>query len=138
MEMTVFSAVYQWVANNGIVAGVVSNFAYDSIKTITKTLKQKVGNYFSDETKMDAFVDAICINGAKNVAKPHRDVEDIYEDITGESMPAELIEKLKEWMLDNKPQLDSIAKNTNKFNIGSQNAGRDIVNVQGNMTINNK
>jgi hypothetical protein len=62
-------------------------------------------------------------------------VEDSFEEITGEKFNNELYDEIKKWIEENQGQISNVSKmkfkNEGGFNIGIQNAGKNIYNIQG-------
>lgn len=136
MEPTVMAVFGQWVIN-GVVSGVVANITYDGIKSLKESFKKKMLGLFEEKEELEEYFKAVAETPSINKLKPIRDVEDIYEEITKRSMPTEFVESFKEWIIENKDQINKMAINTSTINIQSQNAGRDILNIQGGAVINN-
>ncbi|KAF6700422.1 MULTISPECIES: hypothetical protein [Bacillus] len=137
MEPTIIAAFTGWVIN-GVVAGVTANLTYDTMKHFKAKFINKFSGFFNNEEQAEEYLKCIGDTPSRNINKPFRDVEDSYELIVKKELPDSFIPLLKEWILENKEELNKIAtKNNNTLNIGSQTAGRDVINVQGHQTINN-
>jgi hypothetical protein len=137
MEPTIIAAFTGWVIN-GVVAGVTANLTYDTMKHLRSKFVDKFGKFFKNKEQVEEYFKCIGDTPSRNINKPFRDVEDSYELIAKNQLPDSFLPLLKEWILDNKDEINKIASiNNNSLSIGSQTAGRDVINVQGNQTINN-
>ncbi|AET66374.1 hypothetical protein Desor_0684 [Desulfosporosinus orientis DSM 765] len=111
---------------------ITSGITYDVIKKLAKPFTERLAHFFGDVDKTENFMRQIIEKPSRNPHKPRRDVEDIYEEITSNQLPEELYEELEAWIAENREFLKEAATSrgvqfTQK--IGSQTAGRDIVNA---------
>ncbi|MGA4501066.1 hypothetical protein ACPC0Q_27310 [Bacillus bombysepticus] len=136
MEPTIIAAFSTW-AINGVVSGVVANITYEGIKTLKGKFKSKMAQFFKDDSQAENFLKLLGEEKVVNTTKPFRDIEDAYESITNNDMPKEFMETFKGWILENKNVFEELQSAAGSMNIQSQSAGRDIINIQGNSTINN-
>lgn len=136
MEPTIFAAFSYW-AINGVVSGVVANITYDGIKSLKGKFKTKMAKYFNDDDEIENYLKAVVEQKVINIKKPYRDIEDVYEIITKRDIPEEFSIAFKEWVKENKSELVEVDSQVKTINVQSQSAARDIINIQGNSTINN-
>lgn len=142
MEATVFSSLFAW-AQGAITTGIAGNFAYDGLKKLAQSFKNRFNKFFSSEDDVERFFEALCKVRAKNPDKPYRDAEDLYEEATHSTLKddvrTQLFDEVKSWMQDNRELIVNISthQHDNEFsiNIGSQKA-KNIVNIQGTANIN--
>ncbi|WP_027624497.1 hypothetical protein [Clostridium lundense] len=129
-----------WVANNWAVSAIVGGLTWDVVKaTLAVPFKSKLGKWFTNDAEAEVYLENICEKSAINKTKPYRDVEDIFEKFTGNEMPAEFIEQLKELIIDSKSIIDEMNKKAEiVFNVKEQKAGRDINNINGSQITINK
>ncbi|MHC0632869.1 hypothetical protein ACYE2N_00490 [Flavobacterium sp. MAHUQ-51] len=121
----------------GIASKVIASATYDGLKKVLdfSTLKSRISKFFKKEEDADKYIETICNTESKNSSKPFRDVEDCYEEVSGESYNEELYNEVKKWIEENQEQITKVSKmefeNEKGFNIGVQNAGKNIFNIQG-------
>lgn len=139
---TIFSSICDFLLANqagitGFASNVIAGAAYDGLKNVIdfSSLNNRIKKFFKKEETTEEFIVAVCNTKSQNTAKPYRDVEDIFEQITGEKYSTELFDEIKIWIEKNKDQISSASKmefkNKGGFNIGIQNAGKNILNIQG-------
>ena len=136
---TIFSSVCAFLLANqaDIASKVIASATYDGLKKVLdfSSLKAKINRFFKKEEDAEKYLETICNTESKNIAKPYRDVEDIFEEMTGDKFDNELYDEIKNWIEENRGQLSNVSKmqfkNESGFNIGIQNAGKNIFNVQG-------
>lgn len=120
-----------------IASKVIASATYDGLKKVLdfSTLKNRISNFFQKEEDTDKYIEIICNTESKNTSKPFRDVEDSYEEISGKPFNEELYNEVKKWIEENQEQITNVSKmefkNEKGFNIGIQNAGKNIFNIQG-------
>lgn len=141
---TVFASLCSFLTDQeaAIAASVIASGTYELIKGSIDLmgLKKKVSAFFKDESQSEIFIKDMCELKAKNPEKPYRDIEDLYEKITGKEFHKEFYEELKQWILINKDSIVNAPKmqfnNQGGFNIGIQNAGNNLFNIQGDFNAN--
>ncbi|MFI2959728.1 hypothetical protein [Priestia sp. JSM ZJ58] len=138
MEPTIVGAFTGWVIN-GVVSGITANLTYDKMKQLKPKFVERFKAFFDSSEQTEEYFKCIGETVSKNVNKPIRDIEDSYELVAKQNLPDSFISIFREWILENKEDINKMASslNANSLNIGTQNAGRDIINVQGRQTINN-
>ena len=136
---TIFSSVCAFLLANkaAILSKVIASASYDGLKKVLdfSTLKEKISKFFKKEDDVEKYLEAICNTESKNEAKPDRDIEDCFEEITGDKYDSELFNEIKNWVEENEGQISNVSKmefkNKGGFNIGIQNAGKNIINIKG-------
>lgn len=136
---TIFSSVCAFLLANkaDIASKVIASAAYDGLKKVLdfSSLRTKISKFFKKEEDAEKYLETICNTESKNTAKPYRDIEDSFEEITGEKFDTELYNEIKNWVEENQGQISNVSKmefkNEGGFNIGIQNAGKNIFNIQG-------
>lgn len=136
---TIFSSVCAFLLANkaDIASKVIASATYDGLKKVLdfSSLRTKISKFFKKEEEAEKYLETICNTESKNIAKPYRDIEDSFEDITGEKFDNELYNEIKNWVEENQSQISNVSKmefkNEGGFNIGIQNAGKNIFNIQG-------
>lgn len=139
MDDVVIVKVLEWlgitIAGNMVSKG--SDVVLNKIKeTFSKAFKEKFGTVEESEE----FIEKIYEDKSKSPQKPKRDIEDIFERITGSEPSGEVLNEIIEWIKANSQALKEgldLKETQSEINIGSQKAQRDIINIQGNLTINN-
>ncbi len=141
VEGSILVEIFKWV---GITAagGIIKTEAAEYFKTLKKQFINKFLPYFKNEQEAELYYDNIADTKAKHPKKPNRDIEDTYEEITSKEYNVEFEQKLKEWVKENEGILNTLFVKkelvNNEFNVNLQQAGRDVINVNGNVTINNR
>lgn len=136
---TILSGVCDFILANkaSIVSSVIARATYDGLKKVLdfSLLKQKIKRFFPNEEIADQYIETICNEEVINPAKPYRDIEDSYENLTGQPYNEDLYKEIKQWVEEHSEQIINVSKmdfnNENGFNIGTQNAGNNIYNIQG-------
>ncbi|MET3029192.1 hypothetical protein ABXT06_21115 [Flavobacterium sp. UW10123] len=144
--ITIFSAVSAFVLAHkaDIASKVVASATYDIIKNTVDFagLKKRLTNYFKNDSETDTYLQTICSSESVNVSKPKRDIEDTYESLTGQKFDDKIFEEISSWIKENESQLTKVSamefNNTNGFNIGVQNAKKNIINITGDYKPNKK
>ena len=139
MENIVIVEVLKWlgitVAGNAVSKS--SEIAFNKIKeSFSKVFNEKFGTV----EKSEEFIDKIYKDKSFFPKKPKRDIEDLFENITGKEPSSEVLNEIIDWMKNNNQILNEVlvTKGTQLgISIGSQKADRDIINIQGNAIINN-
>lgn len=139
MDNKIIIEVLKWV---GIVSasGIVSTKANLIFKSLEDSFKKKFLPFFKSEEEVDEYYNTIVNKKSINPKKPNRDLEDIYEEITKNTFDSKFIDEIKKWIIDNKEIFQNVwtISENKSFIIKEQKANRDIINVSGNVTINNK
>lgn len=136
---TIFSSVCAFLLAHkaDIASKVIASATYDGLKKVLdfSTLRSKIAKFFKKDEDSEKYLENICNREAKNSAKPYRDIEDSFEEITGEKFNTELYDEIERWVKENHEQISNVSKmefkNEGGFNIGVQNAGKNIFNIQG-------
>ncbi|MCT3991086.1 hypothetical protein HZQ23_08165 [Elizabethkingia anophelis] len=134
---TIFESVVTFLLAEkaGIASKVLASATYDILKKSLNfsALKMKIRNMFKSDSETQQFIDGLCETPATN--NYHNDVTGLYSATTGNVAPENLIFLLEEWIKENKESIEDInniqISNSSGFNIGVQNAKRDIINIQG-------
>lgn len=143
---TIFAALCGVIlAESGNIAtGVIASATYDGLKKVIDlpSLGNKIRKFFKSDDETNRYIEDLCTNPSVNPKKPFRDIEDYYEELTGNEYNDELFSTIKDWVQKHSQQIITASEMTftNKkgFNIGSQHAGQDIINVQGDFYKNHK
>lgn len=139
MEDIVIVKILEWLGITvaGNMVSKSSDVVLNKIKgTFSKVFKEKFGTV----EKSEEFIEKIYEDKSKSPQKPKRDIEDIFEKITGSEPSGEVLNEIVEWIKANNQVLKEgldLKEAQSGINIGSQKAKRDIINIQGNLTINN-
>lgn len=136
---TIFSSLCAFILAHkaDIATKVIASATYDGLKKVLdfSSLKSKISKFFKKDEDAEKYLEKICNSESKNSAKPYRDVEDSFEEISGEKFNNELYDEIKKWIEENQGQISNVSKmefkNEGGFNIGIQNAGKNIYNIQG-------
>ncbi len=134
---TIFAALAAFFLNHGadIAGKMVASAGYDILKGTAKGLTSHIKGFFSSEKQAESFVEEICTRENEEGADPKLTVEKLYQQLTGNSSPAELLNTMKEWFEENRETLSQSVtasfNNTSGFNIGAQQAGGNINNIAG-------
>lgn len=136
---TVFSSLCAFLLAHkaDIASKVIASATYDGLKKVLDfdKLKRRISKFFKKEEEAEDYLKKLCTEPSKDPAKPHRDVEDSFEALTGAQFNNELFEEIKKWMEENQQSIVEVSKmdfkNESGFNIGVQNAGKNIYNIQG-------
>jgi GTP-sensing pleiotropic transcriptional regulator CodY len=134
---TIFDSIVDFLITEkaGIASKVLASATYDVLKTNLpfNSLKQKIGNMFKKERDADTFIKELCEKPATDSYQ--KDVANVYLETTGIVAPDNLVALLEEWIKENRQSIENInniqISNSSGFNIGVQNAKKDIINIQG-------
>lgn len=137
--ITVFSALCDFVLQYKaeIASKVIASAAYDGLKKVLdfKSLINRIRKFFKSEKDAEAYVKTICETNAGNPEDLDKDLEHHYKELSGEKPVLEMIKELKNWIKENQTAISSITEinfsNQKGFNIGVQNAKKNIYNIQG-------
>lgn len=141
MGKSILQQFSQWVSNNWTASAIAGGITWDIVKDyLVSPFAKKFRRYFKDDNQIRSFLELLYKNRAINEDKPYRDVEDRYEELTGKDMPEDFIEELKQFIIDHSNLIDNMnMESRNTFNIGSQQAKRDIYNINNSkVNINNR
>ena len=119
-----------------IASSIIASASYETIKKALNFtgLKRRITKFFISEEQIEEYLQEICEKESKNPHKPERDIKDSYEDITGEKFRPELFDEIKLWIKENEEAISKTTMNFESesgFNIGVQNAGKNIFNIKG-------
>ncbi|RZL51068.1 MAG: hypothetical protein EOP00_01125 [Pedobacter sp.] len=136
---TIFSSVCAFLLAHkaDIASKVIASATYDGLKKVLdfSSLRSRISKFFKKEEDAEKYLETICNAKSKNIAKPYRDIEDSFEELTSEKFDGELYNEIKNWVEKNQVQISNVSKmefkNEGGFNIGIQNAGKNIFNIQG-------
>lgn len=136
---TILSSLCTFVLDHkdDIASKVIASATYDGLKKVLdfSSLKTKISKFFKNEQETEKYLEIICNSESKNVSKPYRDIEDSFEEMTGQKFENELYNEIQNWIEENQSQISNVSKmefkNKGGFNIGVQNAGKNIYNIQG-------
>lgn len=137
--VTIFSALCTFLlaSKSEIALHLIAHATYDGLKNVLHfaALKTRIKKFFTKEEDADKYLESICNKESKNISEPIRDIKTSYEELTGETFPNELYDEIKNWIVENADQITKVSKmdfsNIKGFNIGVQNAGKNIINIQG-------
>lgn len=140
---TILSSIYDFfIAHDGDMASkILASAGYDVLKNSVdfKSLKDKITKFFTKDEDVEKFISSLATSTLEANVKPEDAVKAKYEKLVGQPFEDEILESVKTWLTDNKEQIKTInvvsISNSSGFNIGTQTAGRDVVNVAGNYTI---
>lgn len=142
--MSILSTIIEFLDHEkaGIASKVIASASYDFLKKHLNfsSLKGKISGFFQKEEIADQFIAEICnTQGTTNALK---DIDQTYFKLTGDDLPVKLISMFEEWFTENKEIIKEVnnisVQSSSGFIIGSQSAGHDVINIQGDYTINNK
>lgn len=144
--LTIFSAASAFILayKADIASKVIASATYDVLKNTIdfSPLKERLSKFFKKDTDIDTYLETICSQESVNTSKPQRDIEDVFESVTGEKYNEEMFTEIKGWIKENESVLTQVSKmefsNTNGFNIGVQNAKKNIINISGDYKPNQK
>jgi GTP-sensing pleiotropic transcriptional regulator CodY len=135
--ITIFDSIVDFLIAEkaGIASKVLASATYDMLKSNLpfNSLKQKIGSMFKKERDADTFIKELCEKPASDSYQ--KDVANVYLETTGNVAPDNLVAILEEWVKENRQSIENInnvqISNSSGFNIGVQNAQKDIINIQG-------
>jgi hypothetical protein len=135
--ITIFDSIVDFLITEkaGIASKVLASASYDILKANLpfKSLKQRIGNMFKTERDADTFLKELCEKPA--VDSYQNDIAAVYLTTTGTVAPDNLVTLLEEWIKENRQSIENVnniqISNSSGFNIGVQNAKKDIINIQG-------
>lgn len=136
---TIFSTVCAFLLAHKaeIATKVIASATYDGLKKVLdfSSLKTKIKRFFKKEEDVEKYVETICNTESKNPSNPYKDIEDSFKELTGNKFDADLLNEITSWVEENQGQIADVSKmefkNAGGFNIGIQNAGKNIFNIQG-------
>lgn len=136
---TIFSSICAFVLahKSEMTAGVIAHATYDGLRKVLdfSSLKTRIRKFFKKDEDIEKYLETICNRKAINNQKPLRDIEDSFEEVAGEKFDNELYNEIKKWIEENEGQITEVSKmdfkNESGFNIGVQNAAKNIFNIQG-------
>ncbi|MGF7028587.1 hypothetical protein [Sphingobacterium multivorum] len=135
--MTILSEIVAFLNQDptGIASSVIASASYDFLKNTLnfKSLKTKIGKLFRSEKETEIFIQNLCERPASNNVES--DIKALYQETTGSQAPLDIQSLLVDWLKENKHAIENInniqISHSSGFNIGVQNAARDIINIQG-------
>nr|WP_314494553.1 hypothetical protein [uncultured Chryseobacterium sp.] len=135
--ITIFDSIVDFLITEkaGIASKMLASASYDILKANLpfKSLKQRIGNMFKTERDADTFLKELCEKPATDSYQ--KDVANVYLETTGIVAPDNLVTLLEEWVKENRQSIENVnniqISNSSGFNIGVQNAKKDIINIQG-------
>ncbi len=139
-EATIIAALYAFLDTHkeGIASQVIASASYDVLKKSLNfsSLKKKLMIFFEKEEDSERFIEAICNQTVTPDSPTDTEVQKVYENISGMPYDDKILSSLKEWLVENKQAIQNLnivtnSNNSGGFNIGSQNAGRNIYNIKG-------
>lgn len=135
MKETILMSVCKWVFKQFNFEENIEEISNDVLKScLWSPLKNKLIQFFSSKKESEAFIDKIAQQPATNNAEPYRDIEDIYEEITGNNTAQELWLQMIECLKENSEQLKKACDlytnmNSSQFYIGNQFNNGDVTNI---------
>lgn len=121
-----------------IASKVIASATYDGLKKTLdfSALKKKLGAFFSKEEDSEKFIETICNESIADDASTNDAMKQAYEKISGHQFNDQIMSSIKEWLSENDVALQNLnvvsnTGNSGGFNIGSQKAGHNIYNIQG-------
>ncbi|WEA00709.1 hypothetical protein [Mucilaginibacter sp. SJ] len=137
---TILAGLYAFldVHKEDIASKIIASASYDILKKSLdfSALKRKLGSFFKKENDSENFVEALCNKQITADAEITQEVKQVYEEISGQKFDDQILKVVNEWLSDSKGAIENLnivnnTGNSGGFNIGSQNAGRNIFNIQG-------
>lgn len=140
MKPSILIAISQWVMKNFRVGESLKEVGTEILqKCLWIPLKNKIINFFSSEKETDEFIEQLITTEAKNVQKPERDVEDLYETIKGETPSKSLFDSIAAFLCENQELIKqmNLASNSSSDTITYFQKAENIYNNKGvqNITI---
>jgi hypothetical protein len=137
---TILAGLYAFLNahKEDIATKVIASATYDGLKKTLdfSALKKKLGSFFSKEEDSDKFIEALCNESITAGSSAGDALKQTYEQISGHPFNDQILASIKEWLSDSEGAINNLTVvsntgNSGGFNIGSQNAGRNIYNIQG-------
>jgi len=137
---TIIAALYAFLDahKEGIASQVIASASYDVLKKSLNfsSLKKKLVSFFKKEEDREKFIEAICNQTVLPDSPTDAEVQKVYENISGMPYDDKILSSINEWLVENKQAIQNLniitnSNNSGGFSIGSQNAGRNIYNIQG-------
>lgn len=137
---TILAGLYAFLNahKEDIASKVIASATYDGLKKTLdfSALKKKLGSFFNKEEDSEKFIEAICSENIAAGVSAGDAVKQLYEQISGHQFNDQIISSIKEWFSESEVAIQNLTVvsntgNSGGFNIGSQNAGRNILNIQG-------
>ncbi len=144
--LTIFSAVSAFVLayKADIASKVIASATYDVLKNTIdfSSLKERIKKFFKNDTEVDTYLETICSQASVNTSKPQRDIEDVFESVTGEKYNEDMFTEIKRWIKENESVLTQVSKmdffKPNGFNIVLNTEKKNIINISGDYKPNQK
>jgi hypothetical protein len=128
-----------------IASKVIASACYDILKKSLNfgTLKSKLQGFFKKDQDSEKFIETLCEQKMTSDGSADEAVKKAYESIAEQPFDEKVLTLINDWLSENKEAIQNLTviNNTNNsggFNIGSQNAGSNIYNIQGDFKPGNK
>ncbi len=136
---TIFSSICAFLLAHkaDIATKVIASATYDGLKKVINlsSLKDRIKKFFSKDDEAEKFLEIICTKEIIGNVPPIEAVNENYKALTGNQAETGLYNEIEKWIQENEGQIITIGKmdfkNKGGFNIGIQNASKDIYNIQG-------
>lgn len=137
---TILAGLYAFLDahKEDIASKVIASATYDGLKKTLdfSALKKKLGAFFSKEEDGEKFIETICNESIAADASANDAMKQAYEQISGQQFNDQIMSSIKEWFSESDIAIQNLTVvsntgNSGGFNIGSQNAGHNIYNIQG-------
>ncbi|EGT5043876.1 hypothetical protein DAF96_12025 [Clostridioides difficile] len=106
---------------NFIGISIAGGITWDLIKTSPKLIKSFYNKFEEDfsnkEEVSERFLESISTKQPLSEINPFDDMEAIYKNCTRKKANSEFVNKLKEWLDENKNELENLNKNNNVQNV---------------------
>ena len=137
---TLIATMYAFLVahHEDIASKVIASASYDILKKSLNfgALKDKLKGFFKKEQDNEKFIETLCERQMTSEDSADEEVKKVYETIAGQPFDDKIITLINDWLSENKEAIQNltVVNNTNNsggFNIGSQTAGSNIYNIQG-------
>jgi hypothetical protein len=137
---TLLATLYAFLVahHEDIASKVIASASYDILKKSLNfgALKTKLQGYFRKDQDNEKFVETLCEQKMTTGGSADETVKKAYESIAEQPFDEKILTLINDWLSENKEAIQNltVVNNTNNsggFNIGSQSAGSNIYNIQG-------
>ncbi|MNJ86523.1 hypothetical protein D3C87_40240 [compost metagenome] len=144
--MSILSTIIEFIDTEkaSIASKVIASASYDILKKSINfnALKSKIKHFFKKDAETEEFIETLCSSENITNNDPETEVRNLYNKITNDQLPEALYKEINNWVVENMDRFSAInigtVSQSSGFNIGVQNANKDIINVLGNYTVNPK
>ena len=143
MKTSILIAISQWSVKTFGIGESLKKVGTEVLqKCLWHPLKNKIINFFASEQEAQTFVEQLSTIEASNEKKPERDVEDLYEELKGETPPKDLFDAIVVFFNENQELIKqlNLSNNNGSDNITYYQTAENIYNNKGvqNITIHPK